>query len=575
MPGLSGSDVAYRFAIADEEPRGKTRADSTRAGFFYRDITPVSINGSTRRGMIQSSIRINLNTGDEPHRASFDFKGGSGFVPLAGHTVVIGHGTTANKLFSGRILKAKRTAIRNDDKRPTYQCEAAGWVFDLNISRVQRGLSVTSLSPRSIVGAIINFSEPRLDDMGFTFGYVSATLPIVAEFTTGPTEPVSDALARMFRGVDAVWFADHDKVIHAFDTIDPAPGGTPSTLTSTTSAYWGLSFEPTDISRVFANVQVLGASQATLADVDTTYHKAFPLPSATNLYEGALTDTGSLGVYGVSDSGFLVGAEARYTFFAPPVDRFQTPESHLRVGQASVAFAASASANTITVVGANVSSMSPLREERWYNIGGNYVYVASVLGAYSLTAGSVAYNYYVPSSPVSGAIAGYINSFTNIAPLWNFVPSTDGTFYIRNFPAGTNVRVMAAVSGNSAVASLVPEYSTPIDGTQYWTRTFDDGRLSPGGARQVANEALARGAVDAWQQIAFTTREAYSGIGRPVYVSIASPAEPSGRSIVGTFTAQDVEIGGFGRLTNTRGPERTVRAGAVRRPTLWQILQGV
>lgn len=566
--GLSGSDKAYQFAIADV-----CRADATRSGYFNQKITPVRMNGVARQGVIQQSIRIDLNTGDEPHRASFDYRGGSGYIPQAGHTCTIAHGTLENPLFVGRMVKVRRRSIRNADGKPVYQIEAAGWLFDFNISRARPGIGVTSMAPRSIVGLIFDRSEPALSGMGFTYADVPYDLPVAAEFTLAPTEPIASGLSRLFRGVDATWYVDHNKGLHAFASVNSLSTGVPSTITSDTDKYWGIDYAPTDVSRVFAHVQVLGQQQQTLFDVDASYHKAFPLPSAEGLHE-TITDLGSPGAFATWDGSYLVGWEGRDTRLqTPPIDRFQTPESHMRAGKVSTFLPASAHANTLTVAAANVSSMSPLVEARWYSIAGQWVYVASVLGVYSLTASSVAYNYFVPSS-ASGAMVADIQAQADIAPTWNFVPCENDPFQFTDFPAGTRVQIMAEFSGNSPVGSLVPDYAAQIEDARYWTRTFEDARLSPFGVRQVASEALQRGAVSAWQSLEFQTRERYADIGRPVYVSITSPAEPGGHSIVGTFTAQDVTIDGFGTLTAAKGPIRTVRAGTVRRPTLWQILQG-
>lgn len=566
--GLSGSQTAYKLAVADV-----ARADATRSSYFPRNVIPVWLNGAARSGVVQSSIRIDLNTGEEPHRCAFSLRGGHGYVPLAGHTVTVGHGTTANPLFSGRIIKVRRTSSRNNDSRPMYDCEAAGWVFDLNITRAQPGYAFTSLSVASIVGKLFVQSEPSLADLGFTYPYIDPTLPVVAEYSIGPTEPVSQALARLFRSVDALWYIDHGKRLHAFGSTDIAPGGVPSTLSADTSAYWGVTYQATDASRVFAHVQVLGQLQTTQADVTPATHKAFPLLTAEGLYDGAISDTGSGGAFASWDGAYVVGAEGRYTQFqTPPIDRFQTPESHMRAGKVSTFLPASANANTLTVAAANVSSMSPLVEERWYNISGQWLYVASVLGAYSLTASSVAYHYYIPSS-VSGAITSDIQAPADIAPTWNFVPNAL-TFNTAFFPAGTRIQVLAEISGNSAVGSLVSDYALAIADTRYWTRTYTDERLSPKGARQVASEALARGAPSAWQGVDAETRERYIDIGRPVYVAVTSVAESSGQTFSGTFTAQDVTLSGFDRLTDTKGPIKSVLAGTVRRPTLWQVLQG-
>lgn len=148
------------------------------------------------------------------------------------------------------------------------------------------------------------------------------------------------------------------------------------------------------------------------------------------------------------------------------------------------------------------------------------------------------------------------------------------TFNTAFFPAGTRIQVLAEISGNSAVGSLVSDYALAIADTRYWTRTYTDERLSPKGARQVASEALARGAPSAWQGVDAETRERYIDIGRPVYVAVTSVAESSGQTFSGTFTAQDVTLSGFDRLTDTKGPIKSVLAGTVRRPTLWQVLQG-
>jgi hypothetical protein len=346
-------------------------------------------------------------------------------------------------------------------------------------------------------------------------------------------------------------------------------------MTSTSSLFWGLKHQPTDMSRVFANVQVVGAGQPILVDVDSAYHQSFPVPSAQGLIEGTLTDTGSLGTYGGTDGNgvmYLVGPQSRNPYMSVPVDRFQSAESHMRAGRVSTFLPASAHANTLTVAAANVNSISPLRDERWYQVGGQWLYVASTLGLFSLTASSVAYNYFIPSS-ISGEIVSDIQAAADIVPTWNFVPGTDG-FTVRSFAAGTQIKTFATIMGNSPVASLMPQYGLDAGAGYFWPRLFQDDRLSPSGARQVASEAMARGAVESWEGLEFTTRDEAVDIGRPVYVSITSLAEAGARSIVGTFTAHDVTIGGFGRLTETRGPERTVRAGAVRRPTLWQILQG-
>jgi len=521
----------------------------------------VWINGAARAGMVQSSIRIDLNTGSEPHRCSFDFKGGSGFVPSVGHEITIGHGTTANALFAGRIVKSTRIVARNDERRPTYRCEASGWVFDLNTTRIRNAFVVTNgLSAASAVLGILAVTTPSAAVYGFS-AVVDPTLPRVEEFNAGPDEQLSDVFERLFRQVDARWHVEHTKRLRAFATTDPVSGAAISTLTTDNPRFWNFSYDATDLSRVYNTVMVLGAVQPIEADVDTTYHKSMPLASASML-GNYITDSGTAGIFLYSDAKHRIGVEGRFGG-----DGIQTPESHFRAGQVSLFLPTSVNTNTIVVVSANVSSLAPLREERWYNIEGQHVYVSSAIGIYSATANSIGYYYAVPSSR-SGAVLSDLRGDTPIGGVWNYNLEPDPPI-TPFFPAGTGVQVVARDSVNTDVSSLFGANSF-----RNITRVIEDQRLNVAGAIAVFNEASERGAVNTWRSITFDTRDQDVEIGRTVYVSISSPAEPSGPQIVSSFTVQDVSLSEFGRLTETRGPVRSVRAGAVRRPTMWQVLRG-
>lgn len=535
------------------------RAAAFRSGYFLRNVVPVWINGAARSGVIQQSIRIDLNTGEEPHRCSFEMKGGSGFVPRPGHDVTIGHGTTDNALFSGRILKATRVVMRHAETRPTYRCEAAGWLFDLNTTRIQKAFYGRSLSAASTVLGLLGVTTPSASAYGFS-AVIDATLPGIDTFTAGPDEQMSEVFGRLFRQVDAHWQVDHKKRIRAFGSIDPVSGADVATLTPSNSMFWGLSYDATDLSRVYNVVVVRGATQPIEMDIDTTYHASMPLASAS-LLGNYITDAGTAGKFLNSDADFRIGAEVRLGD-----DGMQTPESHFRAGQVSLLFPASVNANTLVVVSANVSSIAPLRDSRWYNITGQYVYVASTAGVYALTASSVAYYYYVPSS-ISGAVLSDLNGDEPVTGVWNYV--FDETIVTPFFPAGTEVQVYATTTGDTAVSSLFGANSF-----RNVARIIEDRRLGVAGALAVRDEALTRGFADAWRSISFETRDPNVEIGRTVYTALTSPGEASGPSIASSFTVQDVSIGDFGRLTETRGPVRSVRAGTVRRPTLWQVLQG-
>lgn len=562
MPGLSGSDLAYRWAIADEEPRGKTRADSTRAGFFLRNRTPVQINGTNRSGTIQASIRIDLNTGDEPHRCSFDFKGGGGFVPQAGHTVTIGHGTIPNALFSGRLLKVERTTIRNDDRKPTYRCEASGWVFDLNTIRLTRGFFARSLAPHSIVQGILASTTPSASGFGFS-AYTDPTLPRQEVFSAGVTESITEILGRLTRAIDGVMFVDHDKTISVVSSLSRGSVDV-ATITSASTDVFGLSSRYTDLSRVYTMAMVRGAAQATLEDMQPSFHATLPLASASLLGT-------SVAAFGGGGGTLIYSAEARLIggIELRAQDGIQTPESHFRAGQTSTFLPMSIQSNTLTVAATNVS-LSPLTERRWYTVAGQNIYVSSFLGVFSSTANSIACQYFIPSSR-PGAVNTDIPQGTNVTGLWNYVGNFDA-FLNDYYPAGTEVQVLSVRgggSGGTAVGSLFGDGAL-----RNITRVYEDRGLSPTAAGEVADEALERGHPDRWREVSFSTRNRYVEIGRPIYLSVTSLAETSAHSIVGTFVAQDVTIGEFGRLTETQGPIYTVRAGPLRRPTMWQVLQG-
>lgn len=537
------------------------RAAAFRSGYFLRNVVPVWINGAARSGVIQQSIRIDLNTGEEPHRCSFEMKGGSGFVPRPGHDVTIGHGTTDNALFAGRILKATRVVMRHAETRPTYRCEAAGWLFDLNTTRIQKAFYGRSLSAASTVLGLLGVTTPSASAYGFS-AVIDATLPGIDTFTAGPDEQMSEVFGRLFRQVDAHWQVDHKKRIRAFGAIDPVSGADVATLTPSNSMFWGLSYDATDLSRVYNVVVVRGATQPIEMDVDTSYHETMPMASAS-LLGSFITDAGSLGQLLYSNAKFRIGTEVRLSD-----DYIQTPESHFRAGQVSLFLPASVNANTLVVVSANVASIAPLMDERWYNITGQYVYVSSTMGVYSATVNSIGYYYHVPSSR-SGALLSDLNGTEPITGVWNYRlnPAPITPF----FAAGTNVQVYAVgTSGiDAGVNSLFGANSF-----RNIARIIDDERLSPDGANDVRDEALTRGFADAWRSISFETRDPNVEIGRTVYAALTGPGEASGPSIASSFTVQDVSIGDFGRLTETRGPVRSVRAGTVRRPTLWQVLQG-
>lgn len=555
MPGISGSQKAYKLALANV-----ARAQTTRAAYFLRDVVPVTINGTKRTGVIQSSIRIDLNTGSEPHRCTFDFRGGYGVIPAAGQTVTICHGSTANRLFAGRILKADRQAARNADTRPVYQCEAAGWLFDLNQSRVIPGFTARSIAPYSLVPYLFSVTSPNVASLGFTASKIDPTLPYIEQFSTGPGEQIVDALDRIFRSVDAVYYMDQIGDVRAFGAINSLPA-VPSTITSAASHVWNVRYSPTNFSRVFTRAHVAGAIQPTLADVDFGNQMLVPIASASIVSN--LTGVNSDILAGTTEQWLLDGQ----MFVGSLIYR---PEQAFEPGMiASTFLDTTLGSNTLVVAAKNVSSVRPFDYPRWYDVGGQIVYVSSLLGAYSLTVGSVAYAYAVPGSG-PGALVSDIPTATEITGLYNAIATSVPVN--RFVPAGSPFQTFVT-RVNSTGVSYIASLTTSA---QYGliSRNFEDRRLSPDGAVAVASTALQRGNPSDWASLEFTTRERAYEIGGPVFAAMNSPTESGGYSIAGTFTVQDMTIGGFGELTDTKGPTRAILAGAVRRPTMWQVLQG-
>ena len=562
MPGITGSQKAYKLALANV-----ARAQTTRAAYFLRDTLPVLFNAVARSGTIRESINISLNTGEEPHRASFDFKGGSGFVPAPGQTVSICHGSSANKLFAGRLIKVTRTVARNIERRPTYHCEASGFIFDMDQSRVFPGFSVRSLAPRSIVRHLLVSTSPNLSSLGFTANAVDPTLGYVEEFSTGPTERPSEAIARMFRGVDAAWYMDHAGDVHAFPTVNSLPS-VPTTITAAASHVWNVSYQPTDFSKVFTRVHVRGAVQTTLADANTSLHQTIAMQSSSLVATANTAPDDDIFV-GTSESWMLGNIMHVGSLIYRPESAF---EPFIRP---TVFVPATIGSNTLTLAMSNISSVQGVATGRWYDVAGQYLYLQSPAGVFSATASSIAWSYYVPTSG-PGAITSDIQTGADVAGLWclqakdvsSLTPAAP-----RYIPAGTPLQVHVTRT-NSAGVNYIGSLTNNLPYALI-SRELEDQRLTAEGAVAVASAALERGDPSNWVTVDFTTREREYEIGGPVFLSMTSPAESGGPSIAGVYTVHDMNIGGFGRLTDTKGPERTITAGAVRRPTFWQVLQGV
>lgn len=566
MPGLSGSQQAYTLAVADV-----ARADATRAAYFVRNVIPVWIHGAARTGVMLESIRIDLNTGRDPHRCTFSLKGGNGFVPEAGHAVVIGHGTTAQPVFSGLLRQVTRVVARHEERRPVYACEAAGHVFQLGQTAfVPAGFYGRSLSVSSLVRGLLAATSPSATGLGFSAGYIDRTLPFVDEFATGVSETVPDALDRLFGNLDATWYVDHHKGIRAFGAQDVGPGPIPTTITGATSIVWNIEHTRTDLGQAFSGVRVIGRGVSYAVDIDPALHD-YAVVSSGSPVANKVSNIGTSSTTGLDQNnnnidlivaGRYVDRDASFTFL-PESQVFGVP------GSRSTLLAMSIGCNTMIVVGPSFPTSLLLQDNRWYNIGGQYIYPTSLIGVFSTAGSSIAAAYAVPSLGYSGAVVSDISSLSDIGNVWNMrVPASIAEPVLK---AGTPVHVMVTLVSSTAVNQI----GSMSGGSGLVWQTVDDGRLSPEGAYRVGSATLDRGVPSAWESLVFDTRHPAYDLGRPIYVSMSSPAESASSSIAGTFVTQDVSLSGFDRLSRARGPIRRITAGVARNPTLNRAIKEI
>ncbi len=557
MPGLSGSERGYLFAVA-----AACRADSTRAAFFTRDVVQVSIRGTVRAGVEQSSIRIDLNTGVEPNRCSFDIKGGYGFVPQVGDAVSVSHGTLQRVLFSGVITEAVRVGKRAADPKPTYRCDAAGHIFEMGTARVYNGFRDIAMSPRSIVGHILSASSPSLTGLGFTADGIAFDLPVVSRYDVTIYDDIPTAIDGVFKLSGSQWWVDNERRIVASNSIVGAATFTNSSDISR------VSYSQFNASRMFTRVEVLGATAETVWDASNVFQPVVPLSvnSALGTY---WLETSSLQPYLSQDDDYAFGVSRLQGSVIRDTTRFPTGPSY-------VVLPVSPNGNSILVGTANVNSVSPLWHDSWYKVNDRFFYVNSVLGPVSTVANSpygtnIIYAYWVDDSGPGGLGDGLPGSLSLISGCWNLTTGgLDSSAPEYTWAtAGTKLQVLVSrvnTPGVNVAASL-------FGGTGVINKTIEDTSLNPVQCAELAAAALEKGDPSQWRTLEFVTRE-HVMPGEILSVALTSLSESGASSIAGTFTAHDITIGGFGRLTNTKGPERTVRAGTGRRPTLWQILQG-
>ncbi len=538
------------------------RAAAFRSGYFPRNSVRVLIRGVLRAGVILSSIRIDLNTGAEPHRCSFSIKGGGGFVPQVGDSIIVGHGTTDQRLFSGTLTQVVRSAVRAADSKPTYQCDAAGWVFEMSMARVAVGFRATSLAPYSIVGRILSGTSPSLSALGFTYSGISTELEALSRYDVSITDDPATAIDGVFAVSGTRWWVDHKRNVWASNSIASA-----LTLDNS-SDIARFEFSAYDGARMFTRAEVLGASAETVWDASNNYMSRVPI-SVNSALGSFWLETNSLQPYLSTNDDFVFGVSRLQGSVIYDTTRFLTGPSY-------VVLPVSPNANSLIVGTANVNTISPLWHDNWYQVNNKFIYVNSYIGPVSVVANSpygtqLVCAYWVNDDGPGGTGEGIPGSLSLISGTWNLTTGgLDATAPEYTWSTkGTKVQVLVSRTNTPGVnvAGSIFASSGVVN------KTIEDSSLNPIQADQLALAALERGDPAKWASVTFETRE-HVMPGEIVPVSVRSLTESGVSSLGGNFMVHDVTISGFAGMSETHGPRRAVRGGFVRRPTLWQVLQG-
>lgn len=565
--------MEYREAISNGGTGASSlaRSGAIRSGAFNRARVVVSVDGAQRAGIETHDLRIQERPGSEPSLADLTLKGGSGFVPNRGQTVVIGHGTTANKLFAGRLTRVTRQVARHIETKPDYLLEAVDHTAALAWSMVPTGHGYSSLSASSLVPALLAAGDPSPTTMGITARYVQAEMPVVAAFQVPPYEGLADAFDRLATLVGAAWYVDYDQHIHFYTTADPAPRPTITTLTPT-SAIWDVR-RTVDLSQVVTRAIALGEQVPLEHDV-WSYETRLPVKSVdaitTTEYETNAQSPPYHLTYRMSAAtGVLIDGDVRslyraYTTKALNGERILTPSP------------ISITSTSFWVADCYVDQVGTIfRERNWLSIH-DYKFRIGSVSNYSGSANELYFHLYLPAvgpgappPTVLGAIPASTVFTTSDYELVLYATST--AVPPRIWPAGTPIQAFH-VAVNSAGASAVQSL---CGGAPYGLITA---KAEPQAGRPedlvAACEALlAAGDPAKHERITFATRETQITRGQTVYLSLPSPGEPGGPTLDGTYLVQDVTLDGFDALAESKGPIRTITLGAVARPSLWHALK--
>lgn len=523
------------------------------------------LNGVRRTSVDKAATRIREQIGSEPSTAQLSMVGGLGYVPQVGHEVVIGHGTSANRIFAGRLLRVSRSVSRHGEAHPRYDVDCVDVSHELSYARTALSYPILSTSASSLVRAVIAATTPSVTSMGFTTAYLQQHLPLVGLFEVPITEPLPDTLDRLAKLAGATWYADYDRALHFFAGSDPFPFAEPRTLTANSAGYWDV-VRDVDVSQVYTRVAVRGASASTVLDLRGSYNR-FPV-SAVSLLANS-----------VSSSSLLYSSERIILNDRPRSLTQLAPKTYiLRAGGAAVFSPVAANATSMIVVGPNVASVGPLRPGYFYRLAGQWVEVLNQTDVFSATASSIAYYYELNDGFFTGGRPGplpysEIQHLTPVETEDHVDLGTDEgfTYNVPTQPSGTAVQVYATRISSAAVSAVQSLFNSTAYGIITREVTLDNG--DPTQCAAYAEELLDQGHPDQWTTIQFATRDRAVRRGATVGFNLAAPGESGGPTIVGSYVAQAVEIGEFDRMSDSQGPVRRAVCGAVRRPSLWSVLR--
>lgn len=232
MP-LTGSDKAYKNARS-----GVARSGASRSGYFTPVAVAITVDGVDQTNcIVRESLYITLNLNDTPDTARFSLKPSCSPTLVNKDTVIIGLGTSANRIFAGQI---DRFNVRRQPGPgglipfPTVEC--IDWTRLFNRRRVTTAYANESAS---------SIAQDLLDHWtsGFTGNAIEAGLPTIDSFQL-TNETVTQAFRRLVTLMGGGGFyVDAYLDVHLFGPAGDTSLSAPASLTNTRSTLLALTHE--------------------------------------------------------------------------------------------------------------------------------------------------------------------------------------------------------------------------------------------------------------------------------------------------------------------------------------------